>query len=122
MSRFLNKLELEYIDGHNWRVTRNFAYESSSLKRTITVPAGFVTDFASIPRFLWSILPPTGGYGEAACIHDECYRTPHLGITRAQADKVLLEAMEVLGVGRMTRWTIYAGVRVGGAKFYKGGA
>ena len=26
------------------------------------VPAGFVTDLASVPRILWSILPPFGRY------------------------------------------------------------
>lgn len=39
----------------------------------IVVPEGFITDFASIPRFLWSIYPPTGRYQEAAVIHDWLY-------------------------------------------------
>src|SRR5262245_4964648 len=27
--------------------------------QSVTVPIGFVTDFASIPRIFWSLLPPT---------------------------------------------------------------
>lgn len=39
----------------------------------IRVPAGFVTDFASIPRAFWVVLPPTGKYGKAAVVHDYLY-------------------------------------------------
>lgn len=36
----------------------------------ITVPKDFITDGASVPRFLWCIFPPTGRYFYAAVIHD----------------------------------------------------
>ena len=51
---------------------------------------------------LWNILPPTGPYGKAAVLHDWLYRTAGKA-TRAQADRVLREAMEALGVGWWTR-------------------
>lgn len=87
----------------------------------IVIPTGFVTDFASVPRALWNLLPPTGRYTRAAVIHDFLYRTPGL-CTRAQADAVLYEAMKYpCHVGFFTRWTIWAGVRVGGHFAYKGG-
>jgi len=37
--------------------------------RWITVPAGYRTDFASIPRLVWPLLPPVGRSGKAAVIH-----------------------------------------------------
>lgn len=77
-----------------------------------TVPAGFVTDFASVPRGLWNILPPFGRYSRAAVLHDWMY---HTGIVnRARADRIFLEGMAALGVSWAKRWAMYFGVRVGG--------
>lgn len=80
----------------------------------ITVPAGFKTDLASIPRFFWRVLPPVGRYDKAAVVHDYLYQFN--GVTRKQADDVLLEGMRVLGVPGWQCNVIYAGVRVGGWK------
>lgn len=80
--------------------------------KLITVPAGFKTDLASIPRPLWAVLPPVGAYDAAAVVHDYLYQ--HNGVSRADADAVLLEAMRILGVRWTQRAAIYAGVRLGG--------
>ena len=116
-SSFMTPLELEYLDGRTWRLTHRFEFMSEVTESVIDIPDGFLTDFASIPRGLWNVLPPTGLYGKAAVVHDWLYKTrkatTHL-VDRAEADAVLLESMEVLGVGRFTRLAIYAGVRLGG--------
>lgn len=78
----------------------------------ILVPAGFHTDYASIPQILWNILPPVGRYDRAAVVHDYLYR--HNGVTRKQADLVLQEAMGVLSVDGLKSKAIYLGVRAGG--------
>lgn len=95
-----------------------FVFLSPSLGR-IEVEAGFDTDYASVPRAFWAIFPPDGDYTEAAVIHDALYwyQTAGLGrpaITRAQADAVFLEALASLGIGWLTRRTLYTAVRVGG--------
>jgi len=116
-------LELEWEDGHNWLVAREFVYVTTvklASSQTIVVPAGFETDFASIPRPLWALLPPTGEYGKAAVIHDWLYRTPGKA-TRPQADAVFLEAMKEAGVSWFTRTVVYSSVRVGGFASYRGG-
>lgn len=41
---------------------------------TLLVPAGFVFDGASVPRFLWPIFAPTGVLFIAAIFHDFSYR------------------------------------------------
>src|SRR5262245_60709692 len=41
----------------------------------VNVPAGFVTDFASIPRAFWSLLRPDGRYTHPAIVHDYLYWT-----------------------------------------------
>jgi hypothetical protein len=121
LSAFLLPLDVTPLDdGRNWRVDETFSFESEVLDAIITIPIGFETDFASIPRAFWSWLPPTGKYSRAAVIHDFLYRTPGMA-TRAQADAVLREAMEILNVGWLTRQIIYNGVRLGGGSSYRGG-
>lgn len=119
-ARFLCPLELEWIDGTNWKLTAGFDYMSDVLGRVVDVPAGFVTDFASTPRIGWSILPPTGPYGPAAAVHDYLYRTPGLASKR-QADAVFAEAMSVLKVPPETIKTMYDAVVLFGASSYNGG-
>jgi hypothetical protein len=41
----------------------------------IIVPAGYVTDFASVPEGLWNLFPPLGMWARAAIIHDYLYST-----------------------------------------------
>lgn len=136
MSTFPTPLELEYINGRIWRVKQPFTFlysrvverivegkyqpQSQMEVDTITVPAGMITDFASVPRILWNILPPAGSYGEAAVIHDHLYqcegiRPTNSGAnTRAQSDAILLDGMKALRVGWLTRMLIYLAVRIGG--------
>ena len=98
-------------DGRNWRVEEDFKYdlgkEGSGL--SITVKRGAITDFASVPRFLWIIFPPWGWYGKAVIIHDWLYRSQML--SRAIADAILLDGMYVLSGPRWQRWCIYWGVK-----------
>ena len=82
------------------------------------IPAGFVTDGASVPRGLWNLFPPYGRYSKAALIHDFLYQFG--AMTRAQADYVFLEAMKELGVGFLARWAMYSGVRAGGWAAWNG--
>ena len=98
-STFLTPLEIEYIDGRSWKILKEFDYfvDYEDLDTTIRVPAGFVTDFASIPRGLWNIFPPTGRYGKAA-------------YTKKDADRIFYEAMEILGVGKIKRWLMWKSV------------
>jgi hypothetical protein len=86
----------------------------------VQVPEGFVTDFASIPRIFWSLLPPDGLYTYAAIIHDYLYWNQ--SVSREEADLVLRYAMEDFHVDAVTINTIYAGVRAGGSFAWKDNA
>lgn len=118
---FRGLLTLEHLGGRRWLVRDAFTYRTLA-GWTITVPAGFITDGASVPRPLWWLYPPFGGdYDEAAVIHDFLYAKAELfegdddgHITRGEADAVLLEAMAAKGFRASGRRTIYAGVRAGG--------
>jgi len=99
-----------------YEVTKNFGYKSDKLKRTVTVPAGLVTDFASIPRAAWALLDPEDPIiSWPSVIHDylyTCKGTLPDGFTysREQADSVLREAMEVCGAGHFIREAVYEAV------------
>ena len=90
----------------------------------ITVPTGALTDGASIPRPLWSILSPRGPYGRAAVIHDYLYSPQscqsYPGITRRMADEIFRDAILDCGCSRRLAWTMWAAVRLCGWKPYKG--
>lgn len=117
MSAFTKPLILEYLDGRNWSVREEFDFASEQAERIIRVPRRFLTDFASVPRFFWRILPPTGAYGKAAVIHDYLYRTG--SAPRALADAVFLEGMTVLNVPAWKRQTMYWAVRLFGGLAYR---
>ncbi len=86
-----------------------FCQEYSTFGLEITVPAGFVTDFASVPRFLWFIFPPMGTYNPATVLHD--YLCKMEGYPRFMADAIFREAMRELGVPWWRRVAMYLGVR-----------
>lgn len=96
-------------DGRHRRLLRDVVVLVDG--RPILIPAGFVTDGASIPRGLWNLLPPFGKYTKAAILHDWLYQFGEF--TRSQADFIFLEAMKTLGVALWKRQIMYAGVRVG---------
>ena len=55
------------------------------------IPAGYVTDFTSVPRYLWSFISPIGKYNLASVIHDYMY-TEH-NYDRKFADDEFLKWM-----------------------------
>lgn len=122
MSSFNEGLFLQKIGRRTWRTTRAITYHVGSLGSawTITVPSGFDTDGASVPRLLWIVWPPLGGdYDQAAVLHDYLYRTQFMCMERVVADALLLEAMKALGTGALARWGIFVGVRAGGWVTYR---
>lgn len=86
----------------------------------VSVPAGFVTDLASIPSVLWSVLPPAARYSYAAIIHDYLYWFQPC--SRAEADTVLEAAMEDLKVSAAKIAIIYNAVRLEGGSAWDNNA
>lgn len=103
---------MPFSDGNDSMVTADLAYQIGDTDFVITVPAGFVTDFASVPRMFWSVLPPAGKYQLAAVVHDFLYWDQ--GCTREQADALLRAAMIESQVEPVKREIIYEAVRRGG--------
>jgi hypothetical protein len=63
---------------------------------SVSVPVGFVTDMASIPRVFFSLLRPDGDYAHAAIVHDYLYWNQE--VDRTTADRIFKLAMEDLEV------------------------
>lgn len=107
------------LDTNLWRVMKGFRYyvgEAGSTK-WVDVPRGYLVDGATVPRVLWSVIPPWGRYGAATIVHDILCEYLSLTvdgrpctITRQQADNILFEAMQVLDVDNEQYELIRAGV------------
>ena len=94
MGQFNNKIMAEFNPPRKWTLGRDLSYTTNELtvdeikalkgvgvkvKRetnkteTITVPKGFVTDLASVPRAMWWLIAPFD-VARAAIIHDLLYK------------------------------------------------
>ena len=103
------------------RETDNFILEqplSYQFNNTVyTVPAGFDTDFASIPKALRSFIDDDAGdIRDAAVIHDWLYSTHE--VPRAVADRVLYTAIRELGGSWLVATTVFSAVRAFGGLYY----
>jgi len=117
-SKFYSELYVEILNGGRKRkLVKKLIYYSKSLNQMVAVPEGFITDFASVPRIFWNILPPSGKYTKAAVLHDYFYQT-HL-VDKKTADNIFKEAMECLGVSKFKIWCMYNAVKFFGASSYK---
>lgn len=99
---------------------------------TFVVPTGFVTDFATVPRFLHWLVSPYGAYTRAAVLHDwlltelarwtkenedrlrihETTRAAWMPPANSRdTDGIFRRVMEDLGVPWAKRWTMWTAVR-----------
>lgn len=95
-----------------WILLDDLTYSIGNSDIVLTVPAGFVTDYASIPRGFWAIASPQDNYSEAAIVHDYLYWTQ--SCTRSQADNIFLIAMKEASVNPIRRWFIHKAVQNAG--------
>ncbi|HAE9564325.1 TPA_asm: DUF1353 domain-containing protein [Salmonella enterica subsp. enterica serovar Montevideo] len=117
MSKFTTPAIPEMPGHYNWRVYELFEfYLSDGNSDIISVPAGFITDLATIPRIFRALLPPDGKYTKAAIIHDWMYDNALR--TKKEAAKIFLDGMTVLGVPKWKRLVMYQAVRIFGRGSY----
>lgn len=91
--------------------------------RWVDVESGFVTDGATIPRWLWWLLPPIEEYTQCTTLHDKLCSTYYViqlvdgveqqvKVTRAEIDAILKESLDVLEVTPWKKKCIMVGVNV----------
>jgi hypothetical protein len=90
----------------------NIPDENPKAFATWHVPAGFVSDGASIPRALWSIIgsPLTGKYRNAAIIHDYFCRNHNFDYSSEEIHEVFYRAMIASGVSNTQAGIMYYSV------------
>lgn len=91
--------------------------------RTLIVPAGFESDGASVPRFLWGAVFPRDDRQAlfGALVHDYVYRTHPFGWTKKDADNSFYELMRKGGVSYIRARKAYLGVRLFGKSSWEAG-
>lgn len=114
--------EAQYIVGENYSVSVRLDGETVFL----TVPAGMLTDLASVPRIARSIVGRVGPHLEAAVVHDFLYRVwrdlPDVKPTKDMqrfADSVMLAGMHAAGMESRAA-IIYRSLRWFGKKAFFG--
>ncbi|QOC54121.1 DUF1353 domain-containing protein [Caulobacter vibrioides] len=93
------------------RLVQPFSYDVGFLGSgdTVTAPSDYVTDFGSIPWFARWLISPFDRAAKAYVIHD--ILCDDRSRPRREANRILREALEVLGVPPWKRWTIWLAVR-----------
>ena len=108
---FLAPPRVEFLDDEHARLLAPLVYDSPTAGR-ITVPAGFETDFASVPRIPFAYWLAGNTAHGPAIVHDWLYRTHQ--VSRRQADAVFYEAMGAWGMMGWRRGLMWGAVRAFG--------
>ena len=89
--------------------------------RSFTVPAGFVSDGASVPQFLWGMISPAIDPRtlDAAIAHDHLYRSFSYDFTRREADTLFYKLCRAHGLSFWRSLKAYIGARLFGRKYWK---
>lgn len=104
-------LALFQKDGNVFVLTGTLVYRIEKTGELITVPAGFVTDFASVPWYAQSVISVLGKHSVPAVVHDFLYWEQ--ACTREQSDNILAEAMKEYDSPWYQISTVYWSVRAG---------
>lgn len=117
MARFRNHLDALLIDERRniWKLSSELVYDSDMVG-TITVPVGFRTNFASVPRVPVAYTLAGDTARAAATIHDYLYSRRRY--PRLICDSIFLEAMKATKIPWWRRHMMYLGVRLFGWRFY----
>jgi hypothetical protein len=106
-------LTVSRVDADTWRLVDDLVYQGRWER--FVVPAGFRTDFATVPRVVSWLIPRFGVYTLAAILHDWlCTEGIRSGaVTSREADGIFRRVMREGGVPVLRRWLMWAGVRWG---------
>lgn len=122
---FDSELSIRARTATTWELTLPLIWTGTK-GDTFTVPPGFVTDFATVPRFMHWLVLPYGAYTRAAVLHD--WLLTELAKWTAETrnggargwlppansrdtDGIFRLVMEQLGVPWTKRWLMWAAVR-----------
>jgi hypothetical protein len=102
---------LTQIDDIHWALSRDISFRYKN--KTLVVPAGFVTDLATIPKPLTAFYHRYGSHTKACIIHDFLYVNEY---PKKFADNVFKSVLKASGVENPTRFLFVWGVRLFGGR------
>ena len=94
------------------------------LDSDLIIPNGFVTDFSSVPRLIWTLIPPYGKSVNPSILHDYMYvngvYSAWFGSKTARyvADRLFYQHLREAGVSKLQSYLMYAAVRIFGKSRY----
>lgn len=99
----------------------DFVYDDPEKDIRVVVPAGFTTDFSSIPSLFWAYMAPWE-HPEAGVVHDWLYKSPAAfasttykpPLTQAQCDDMYRRILDLKGVRWSKRQTLWSILRIAG--------
>ena len=96
-----------------WEVVEPMVYRGQ--RDTFVVPAGFLTDFATVPRVVVWLIPRFGRYTLAAVLHDWLITVGLADgiLSSRDADGLFRRVLRELDVPPVRRWLMWCGVRWG---------
>lgn len=122
MAAILSALQVELIDQQaaegrgTWQLMAPLVYQSDVAGRQIIVPAGFITDFESVPRVPGAFEWLGDRFHIIATVHDWLYKCH--AVERDIADQVLREGILLSGGTEAEALAVYEGVRLFGASHW----
>lgn len=121
MKRVLDDIIVKTYGDDEYILLDDFRYHvgSADSEEVITVRAGLITDFGSVPRWARSIVEPMGVGKPAFLVHDQLYQW--IGMTpegktysRKECDKIMREILGVVNMPWHEKFLAYHAVRFGG--------
>lgn len=86
----------------------------------VIIKAGFTTDFASVPQFLWWLIPPHGTGAIPSIVHDYLYQVPNShNLTRLEVDRYWRKLLIESGVPTWQTALMYGFVRLLGQSVWE---
>lgn len=90
-----------------FELVENYSY------KTLSIPKGYQTNGANIPRVFWSLFPPNSPeYLSAVVAHDFLCDRARKKEDFRQADEIFYEMLKELGVSKIKAITFYLSVRL----------
>lgn len=128
---FLNQFDDLTIRPHgtsSWKLVEDLIYEGADQR--FVIPAGYVTDFATVPKFMRWLFDEHGPYTRAAIVHDWLITDaiPAREVTSRDTDGIFRRIMREEGTPMPARWVMWTAVRCAalfnrrrayGRQFYK---
>jgi hypothetical protein len=108
-----DELSVRSVDDTHWELLAPLVYQGRD--EVFTVPAGFVTNFATVPQAVQWLIPVTGRYTRATVLHDWLCGEPLRSgqLSSHDIDGLFRRVMREEGVPLVRRWLMWAGVRWG---------